>query len=72
MPSRVLVAGARSMTEAWHCVDPRDVARLIRLALQGEKPRFAVYFNGSSKAMASEAQFDLIGLRNPAEAAAAQ
>ena len=39
---------------AWHYVDPRDVARAFRLALEMEKPRFAAYFISGRNTMAPE------------------
>jgi nucleoside-diphosphate-sugar epimerase len=38
----------------WHYVDPRDVARAFRLALEIEKPRFAAYFISGRNTMAPE------------------
>ena len=39
---------------AWHYVDPRDVARAFRLALEMDKPRFAAYFISGRNTMAPE------------------
>jgi nucleoside-diphosphate-sugar epimerase len=39
---------------AWHYVDPRDVARAFRLALEVERPRFAAYFVSATSTMAPE------------------
>ncbi len=39
---------------AWHYVDPRDVARAFRLALEVETPRFASYFISGPNTMAPE------------------
>jgi nucleoside-diphosphate-sugar epimerase len=43
---------------AWHYVDPRDVARAFRLALEVEKPHFAAYFISGRNTMAPEATLD--------------
>ncbi|MDO8874771.1 MAG: NAD(P)-dependent oxidoreductase [Pseudolabrys sp.] len=39
---------------AWHYVDPRDVARAFRLALEVEAPRFASYFISGPNTLAPE------------------
>ena len=39
---------------AWHYVDPRDVARAFRLALEADAPRFASYFISGPNTMAPE------------------
>jgi UDP-glucose 4-epimerase len=42
----------------WHYVDPRDVARAFRLALEIEKPRFATYFISARTTQAPEPTLD--------------
>ena len=43
---------------AWHYVDPRDVARAFRLALEVVSPRFAAYFISARNTMAPEPTLD--------------
>lgn len=43
---------------AWHCVDPRDVARAFRLALEVASARFAAYFISARNTMAPEPTLD--------------
>ena len=43
---------------AWHYVDPRDVARAFRLALQAAAPRFAAYFITARNTMAPDPTLD--------------
>ena len=43
---------------AWHYVDPRDVARAFRLALEVAAPRFAAYFISARNTMAPDPTLD--------------
>ena len=38
----------------WHYVDPRDLARAFRLALEAKQPKFAAYFISGPNTLAPE------------------
>lgn len=53
----------------WHYVDPRDLARAFRLALEASKPRFGAYFISARNMLAPEPTIErlarLMGRRIP-------